>query len=161
MNIPIYSYCGNGTNTNTNNILGPFYLNFKYLNILIFVLITAMAMSYFVYTFPIFFQPIQFYFFVTPSKFGQIGWSLRRKRNVSKYIFLDPLGLLSSFLQYLSFLQEQLEDILDVSSLLETSHHLCYFWTKSQSQSKVNFSFDQCSQKYLPLLFLSSSSVIL
>ena len=33
MNIRIYSYWGNGTNTNTNNIQGPFYLNiriFKY-----------------------------------------------------------------------------------------------------------------------------------
>ena len=35
MNIRIYSYWGNGTNTNTNNIRGPFYLNIQ-----IFVLIT-------------------------------------------------------------------------------------------------------------------------
>ena len=29
MNIRIYSYWGNGTNTNTNNIQGPFYSNIR------------------------------------------------------------------------------------------------------------------------------------
>ena len=40
MNIRIYSYWGNGTNTNTNNILGPFYSNIR-----IFVLTTGLGGS--------------------------------------------------------------------------------------------------------------------